>query len=80
MNKWVCRCRCRWIVWLGLVAGLVACVAPPMDRVVSEVPVEPPVPTQVYFYPLKNQTADQQDKDRYQKIFSNYIWLVRSDL
>jgi len=68
MNTWVRRCR--WMVWLGLGGGLVACVAPMHHRVVSEAVVEPPVPTQVYFYPLKDQSAKQQDKDRYQC----YLW------
>jgi hypothetical protein len=48
---------------------LLAACAPPMVRtVVHEDPM--PIPTQVYFYPKHNQSAVQQDKDRYQC----YLW------
>ena len=48
---------------------LAACAPPPMVRPVPAEPTPPPE-TQVYFYPLKNQDAKQQDRDRYEC----YLW------
>jgi len=51
--------------------ALAACATPP--RVVArpvDAPAAPPPSTQVYFYPLKGQSAAQQDRDRYEC----YIW------
>lgn len=46
-----------------------ACAShPPVVR--SAPPPTPPPPTQVYFYPLKGQSAAQQDRDRYEC----YLW------
>ncbi len=51
--------------------ALAACATPP--RVVArpvDAPAGPPPSTQVYFYPLKGQSAAQQDRDRYEC----YLW------
>ena len=57
------------IVLIGLGSAWVACVSPPVARVVPD--TAPPLPpTQVFFYPLHNQSAEQQDRDRYEC----YLW------
>jgi hypothetical protein len=48
---------------------LAACAPRPMVRPVPAEPAPPPQ-TEVYFYPLKNQDAKQQDRDRYEC----YLW------
>ena len=56
---------------IGVSCTLAACASQP---VMHAAPVEeetPPQPqTQVYFYPLHGQSAEQQDRDRYQC----YLW------
>jgi len=49
--------------------ALAACAPRPMVRAVPAQPAPPPQ-TEVYFYPLKNQNARQQDRDRYEC----YLW------
>jgi hypothetical protein len=56
------------LVILAFGGTLTACASPPMARTVVE--PEPPPPTQVYYYPLHEQTAAQQDRDRYEC----YLW------
>jgi hypothetical protein len=52
-------------------AALSACATPPRAATVSEgVPSSPPPSTQVYFYPTRGQSAEQQDRDRYEC----YLW------
>lgn len=61
--------------WLVLaVSGLVlgACVTP-ATREVTTVQAAPPPATQVYFYPTRGQSAQQQDRDRYEC----YLWSVK---
>jgi hypothetical protein len=58
---------------VAAILALGACATPP--RVVAR-PVDAPAPppsTQVYFYPLKGQSAAQQDRDRYEC----YLWAKR---
>jgi hypothetical protein len=60
------------LVVLGLLAG---CVVEPRYRthpppVVQQAPPEPP---RVYFYPTQGQSAEQQDRDRYEC----YNWAVK---
>jgi hypothetical protein len=67
------RISCRIGPALRLLAvaatlALGACATPP--RVVARPVDAPPPPTQVYFYPLKGQSAAQQDRDRYEC----YLW------
>ena len=58
------------VVLIGLGSALAACASQPTTRLVSEAESAPLPPTQVYFYPLHDQTAKQQDRDRYQC----YLW------
>jgi len=60
----------RAVVLIGLGSALAACASQPTTRLVSEAESAPLPPTQVYFYPLHDQTAKQQDRDRYQC----YLW------
>jgi outer membrane lipoprotein SlyB len=56
---------------LGAVA-LAACAAPPRRHEVRQLPPPPPAPTSqtVYFYPERGQSAERQDRDR----FECYQW------
>ena len=58
------------VLSIGLGSALAACATQPTARVVPEDEPPPLPPTQVYFYPLHDQTAEQQDRDRYQC----YLW------
>jgi len=58
------------IMLLVMVLILTACVSAPMTRMVPDDAEQVPVSTQVYFYPLRNQTDVQQDRDQYQC----YLW------
>lgn len=57
------------------IALLAGCAAPPPRQVYRPAPPAPPPPppTQVYFYPTKGQTVDQQDRDR----FECHEWAVK---
>lgn len=57
----------------GIAALLGACAAPPSRG--SDAPQPAPVPpsTAVFFYPTKEQSAAQQDRDRYEC----YLWSVK---
>jgi hypothetical protein len=65
------RCDKAWQRAVWVIAGVVAlavcagCVAEPTQRVV---PVAPPPPpdSNVYFYPAQGQSAEQQDRDKYE--------------
>lgn len=60
----------RLLVLLAAAGGVAACAPmPPVTRTVAA-PAPPPPPTQVYFYPLHEQSAAQQDRDRYEC----YLW------
>jgi hypothetical protein len=63
-----------WFLILLTVFGLVACY-PMQERVVSRPVAGPPRPslTQVYFYPQKGQTVDQQSRDHYEC----YNWAIK---
>jgi hypothetical protein len=53
--------------------SLVAC-APPVYRVrPSAAPPPPPPSVEIYFYPTKGQTRQQQERDRYEC----YLWAVK---
>ena len=53
---------------------LAACETPPPRHYVrAERPVEPVPQQRVYFYPERDQTPEQQDRDRYEC----YTWAVR---
>lgn len=62
---------------LGLVLSLVlagCATAPPAPQAVEAAPPPPPPPdTQVYFYPKRGQSAEQQNRDRYEC----YLWAVK---
>ena len=59
------------VLTMGAVFLMASCAATP------EAPAEPanlpPPSTQIYFYPTKGQSADQQDRDRYEC----YLWSVK---
>lgn len=60
---------------LSLAAMLSACVVmppPPPARALDAAPPPPPN-TNIYAYPLKGQTPDQMDRDRYEC----YVWATR---
>lgn len=66
----------RVLVAVTAGAVLAACVTEPAPRrvVATRAPVAPPPnPTKVYFYPLQNQSEEQQERDRY----DCYNWSVR---
>jgi hypothetical protein len=50
---------------LAAAAALTACASAPATRTVAA-PAPPVNLTKVYFYPLQSQSADQQDRDRYE--------------
>ncbi|HEY4215335.1 MAG TPA: glycine zipper 2TM domain-containing protein [Steroidobacteraceae bacterium] len=63
-------------ILLAGVTLLAGCVEPPPPRpyrAVREVPAPPPPNTDVYAYPLQNQTPEQQDRDRY----DCHLWAVK---
>lgn len=62
------------ILFLLTLFGLVACY-PMQERVVSQPVARPPRPslTQVYFYPQKGQTVEQQSRDHYEC----YDWAIK---
>lgn len=62
------------LLFLLTVFGLVACY-PMQERVVSQPVAGPPRPTltQVYFYPQRGQTVEQQSRDHYEC----YNWAIR---
>ncbi|MGP8033912.1 MAG: glycine zipper 2TM domain-containing protein [Steroidobacteraceae bacterium] len=52
---------------VALATVLAGCVEAPPPRPVYQAPPPPPPPvTQVYAYPLHDQTAEQQDRDHYE--------------
>ncbi len=64
----------RFVLALIATLSLGACVSQTeYRRVVSEPPPERLPPTQVYFYPTAGQSAEQQDRDR----FECYHWAVK---
>ena len=73
------KCRItRVAVWavpaLLVVSGISGCVAepPPRPRPIREAPPPPP-PPEVFFYPTQGQSAQQQDRDRYEC----HVWAVK---
>jgi len=73
MNK---KLHSRVLLALATGALLAGCVTEPPPRRVVAAPVAlapPPNLTKVYFYPLQGQSAQQQDRDRYEC----YNWSVR---
>ena len=63
-----------WFLLFLTASGLVACYPMP-ERVAPRPMAAPPRPslTQVYFYPLKGQTVEQQSKDHY----DCYNWAIK---
>ncbi|MBK9130123.1 MAG: glycine zipper 2TM domain-containing protein [Gammaproteobacteria bacterium] len=59
----------RGLVILALGTTVAACASTPVARTVAA-PAPRPPPTQVYYYPLHEQGAAQQDRDRYEC----YLW------
>lgn len=57
---------------VGATLALAAC-APPRYAVQPTAAPSPPPSTQVYFYPTRNQSAAQQERDRYEC----YLWAVK---
>ena len=55
--------RCIGVV--AALAGCVGCVSQPAAQVVP-VPPPPPPDTNVYFYPARGQSPQQQDRDKYE--------------
>jgi hypothetical protein len=64
--------RRGWLTLAVLSLALGACVAPATQQV-TRVEAAPPPTTQVYFYPTRGQSAQQQDRDRYEC----YLWSVK---
>lgn len=64
--------RRGWLVLAASGLALGACVAPATRQVTTVQPAPPPT-TQVYFYPTRGQSAQQQDRDRYEC----YLWSVK---
>jgi len=64
----------RWtrVAAAASLAALCACVAVPPARPIPP-PPPPPVPTNIYAYPTNGQTAEQQDRDRY----DCYQWAIQ---
>lgn len=63
----------RWAADLlsaAVVVTLAACAAQPARETAPPGPATAPVPVQVYFYPTRNQSPAQQDRDRYEC----YLW------
>jgi hypothetical protein len=59
---------------LSMAAMLSACVVPPPQPArVADVPPPPPPNTDIYAYPLRGQSPDQVDRDRYEC----YVWATR---
>jgi hypothetical protein len=57
-----------------MAAMLSACVVPPPQPArVADVPPPPPPNTDIYAYPLRGQSPDQVDRDRYEC----YVWATR---
>ncbi len=52
------------VVGLAVVAACVGCVSEPPPRVAAA--PAPPPDTNVYFYPMRGQASDQQDRDKYE--------------
>ncbi len=57
---------------VGAILALAAC-APPRYAVQPTAAPSPPPSTQVYFYPTRNQSPAQQERDRYEC----YLWAVK---
>jgi Glycine zipper 2TM domain len=71
MLKPTVKYRRACLVGLALSAAtlaLAACVTAPPPRPVYDAPPPPPPPpvSQVYAYPMRGQTAEQQDRDHYE--------------
>lgn len=68
--------RIRWFLTglLGLTLLTISCSPRPAHYVTepSVIP-DPPISTRIYFYPNQGQTAEQQDRDRYEC----YLWAVQ---
>lgn len=64
------------LVWLMVVVLVLANCSPPamMTTVDDSYAAAPSVNTQIYFYPKKGQTTQQQDRDRYEC----HLWAVQS--
>jgi len=65
----------RTLLSIGACLSVGACASTP-TTVESPAPAPPPTPSQesvVYAYPLRNQTAEQQDRDRYEC----HLWAVK---
>jgi hypothetical protein len=61
------RATAKLVAAVALVTALAGCVEAPPPRPVYEAPPPAPPPVaQVYAYPLHGQTAEQQDRDRYE--------------
>jgi len=56
------------VMAIAIACTLAACASQPASvaRPANEVAAPPPVPVQVYFYPLHDQSPEQQDRDRYE--------------
>jgi hypothetical protein len=63
----------RFVLAIGLMSFFYAC-APPAYQVQPSSAPPPPLPsTEIYFYPARNQTPEQQARDRYEC----YLWAVK---
>lgn len=58
------------VALVGIGILLSACVSSPRTQMFTETVESTPISTQVFFYPLRNQTEQQQDRDQYQC----YLW------
>jgi Glycine zipper len=58
----------KTVRWVGRVAALAACVGCVSEPATRTVPVPPPPPpdTNVFFYPARGQSPQQQDRDKYE--------------
>jgi hypothetical protein len=58
----------KTVRYIGGIAALAACVGCVSQPATQAVPVPPPPPpdTHVYFYPARGQSAEQQDRDKYE--------------
>jgi hypothetical protein len=69
-NGWGRMFRCRNLLMILAVFGLTACVPPQYAEIPVAEDQPPPPPSRVYFYPTRDQTPAQQDRDSYEC----YLW------
>jgi len=66
--------RFRWIAVITVIVVLLVACAPHGYTIKKQTVTPAPLPTTtVYFYPTKNQSEDQQNRDRYEC----YLWAVK---